>query len=109
MEWIDKSDSRSRLFVAEADTGVDEAGLTEMLRALLDRLVGEIAGRGHATRFDTALLEVNLDTGRVLAAISTESQRLAGNVDGCAMPQSAETNSQIWSPPKSGQPWVLPS
>jgi len=80
--WVDKSDSSSRFL----DGGESSAtSKLEALRDLFTCLRNEIIGKGTAKKFDTLLFEVNCDTGRLIAAATTEDQHASGVVDGCSL------------------------
>jgi hypothetical protein len=81
--WQKLLDGTSVLYVGE----VHASGVSfdHPLSVLLGKLDGDIAGKGNAEQFDTLFLEVNVDTGRILAALSTVRGRDAGILDGCAV------------------------
>jgi hypothetical protein len=84
IHWHDKSDRRSAFFdgqVREDGANSVEAILADMLAFL----IANIIGKGHAIEFDKLLLEINCDTGQVLAAATTEDRTQDGRSDGCAV------------------------
>ena len=84
IEWTDKSDRGSAFYdgqVVENESTNIETTLTEMF----DFLVSNIVGKGNAAEFNRLLFEVNCDTGRVIAAATTDERRENGLIDGCSV------------------------
>lgn len=80
--WVDKSDSKSRFL----DGGENEGqSATDSLADLCDCLINEIIGRDNTDAIDLLLLEVNCDTGRLLAAATTAENHSRGMVDECSL------------------------
>jgi len=85
MEWIDKSDSKSRFFVSECDSGIEGAEFIAFISELLLFVSRTVIGDLHPIKYDKLFLEVNCDTGRVIIASSTDEGRTRGHLDGCAV------------------------
>ncbi len=80
--WVDKSDKRGRFFDGGDFSGQKPSDyIPELLNCLLDKVVGH----EEFGKFDLLLFEVNCDTGRVIAAVTTLEKYLHGSVDGCSL------------------------
>lgn len=75
--WTDGSDARGRFLDGIAS---QEMSLNEALGGLLETLLSVIPEREHP--FDLLMLEVNCDTGRMIAGCTTEEGWRGGKVDG---------------------------
>ena len=84
IEWNDKSDRASRFFDGQI-RGDSRANADDILKDVFEFLLTSIVGEGNAVDFDCLLLEVNCDTGRVLAAATTNENRDKGMIDGCSV------------------------
>jgi len=89
--WTDKSDSKSRFFDGGESTATTTA---EALNQLFACLRSTIVGQGTASNFDLLLFEVNCDTGRLLAAVTTSDRHAAGIADGCSL--RVQTVQSFW-------------
>lgn len=83
IEWKDISDGKTRFFNGQLEDANED--LSEVLIALLTFIDTEIVGRGNARQFDCLFLEVNCDTGRVIAAAGTMKNHAQGLLDGCCI------------------------
>jgi len=79
--WQDGSGRRGRFY----DASTVALSLDEALTEMLEQLRTNIIGKGNAAGFDILMLEVNCDTGRLLAAATTEAKRSNGMTDGCSL------------------------
>lgn len=84
MEWLEKSDAKSRFFVAESTVGLSGSEFSAFIEELLLFVAKQIIGNSSAD-YDSIFLEVNCDTGRVILSPSTEERRASGNLNGCAV------------------------
>ena len=80
IEWHELPSKRGEFYTGELHGPLDEA-LPRALRAILAKL-SEYAGATHGEV--TVLLEVGVDTGRIIAAVTTDRGE-AGRRDGCAV------------------------
>ena len=82
VEWNDISDRDSLLFDG---TFIDEPSVTDALRQMLNFVRTRFIGFGNAESFDLLLLEVGLDTGRMILALTTSDAHTLGRADGCSL------------------------
>jgi hypothetical protein len=81
--WVDKSDSGTRFF--EGDSSEVSIPTHVALNSILHVLQDRILGHGNADHFNVLMLEVNCDTGRLIAGASTEKGWERGRTDGCSV------------------------
>ena len=82
IEWNDISDRDSALFDG---TFTEEPTLSDALRNMLDFVLTRLVGSGNAESFNLLLLEVGLDTGRLILAATTDDAHSLGRADGCSL------------------------
>ena len=84
IDWHDKSDRTSTFFDGQV-RGDSATTTAAVLTDVFDFLLSKIVGKGNAAEFDRLFFEVNCDTGRVLAATTTNERRENGRIDGCSV------------------------
>lgn len=84
MEWLDKSDLKSRFYVAESSTEIYGAVFLAFINELVEFVISTIIGDG-SVKYDKLFIEVNCDTGRIIISPSTEEGRASGKLNGCAV------------------------
>lgn len=84
IEWTDKSDRQTRFFVSE-DNNHSGLEVELLLKDVVAFLCTNVIGYGNAVEFGVILIEVNCDTGRLIAGVTTLENQAAGLTDGCAV------------------------
>lgn len=78
---------------------------------MLDFVVSQVVGAGNADSFDYVLLEVGLDTGRLILAAATSDAHSRGHADGCSV--RLQSLQDIWydtvdaAPPDDSFPDII--
>lgn len=79
--WTNYSDKRRRFFMGDFVGSVDQDGIQCVSDVIVEFLVSTIASEGSG-RYDRLFLQVNSDTGLLLATLGDDAGFVAGTTEG---------------------------